>query len=392
MPATTDCGPRCAFCDTKAVDLHLKYCARCMTVKYCSKNCQKKHWKIHKLVCLTPFANPLGSTNPTLSNTKSSHQQNKLYEIKSIPGKGNGFVAVCRIPRGTRIIAESPIFKMSGSAASLQEIEDEVLNCLETVSIDDRKAFYALHNAHEKESGTVVGITQTNGLPLGSGAYPKGGIFLESSRINHSCVGNAQNSWNRNLDQITIHACRDIEQGEEITISYLGETATFASRQQALKTAFRFTCTCRTCSLPLKERGESDERLAEIGRLEKMILMGFAIVTNPHLTLHCAHKILKCFMEEGICDMRVEGVYHDAFLIAIVNGDEARAKVFAERAYTQRVILEGEDSPEVEILRRAIADPASHPIYGRSLQWAQSVNKIPRDLYEEDFENWLWKK
>ena len=26
-------------------------CSRCRTAKYCSKQCQEKHWKVHKLQC-----------------------------------------------------------------------------------------------------------------------------------------------------------------------------------------------------------------------------------------------------------------------------------------------------------------------------------------------------
>jgi hypothetical protein len=35
-------------------DLALKVCGHCKIAKYCSKECQKKDRKIHKLVCLQP--------------------------------------------------------------------------------------------------------------------------------------------------------------------------------------------------------------------------------------------------------------------------------------------------------------------------------------------------
>lgn len=41
-------GPRCANCS----QIHdLKKCARCRKEFYCSKDCQTKHWKIHKSKC-----------------------------------------------------------------------------------------------------------------------------------------------------------------------------------------------------------------------------------------------------------------------------------------------------------------------------------------------------
>lgn len=42
-------GRRCHFCGKHAE--HIKRCARCGKVQYCGRQCQKKHWKEHKLVC-----------------------------------------------------------------------------------------------------------------------------------------------------------------------------------------------------------------------------------------------------------------------------------------------------------------------------------------------------
>ncbi len=37
--------------------------------------------------------------------------------------------------------------------------------------------------------------------------------------------------------------------------------------------------------------------------------------------------------------------HYDAFQIAIAHGDNVRARVFAERAYSASVVAEGDDSP-----------------------------------------------
>ena len=44
--------PVCTGCKTEVDGDTLKSCSACMKAKYCSKKCQKKHWKIHKLVCV----------------------------------------------------------------------------------------------------------------------------------------------------------------------------------------------------------------------------------------------------------------------------------------------------------------------------------------------------
>jgi hypothetical protein len=42
--------PECHFCHKKSGDL--KRCLGCKKVSYCSKGCQKRHWKLgHKTLC-----------------------------------------------------------------------------------------------------------------------------------------------------------------------------------------------------------------------------------------------------------------------------------------------------------------------------------------------------
>ncbi|KAG0314407.1 hypothetical protein BGZ99_008155 [Dissophora globulifera] len=45
--------PSCDNCKKSAdtLDSPLKRCARCQTAQYCSRECQKDHWKTHKLIC-----------------------------------------------------------------------------------------------------------------------------------------------------------------------------------------------------------------------------------------------------------------------------------------------------------------------------------------------------
>ncbi|KAJ4286555.1 hypothetical protein N0V90_013255 [Kalmusia sp. IMI 367209] len=259
------------------------------------------------------------------------------------------------------------------------------------VDSQTESAFYALHNAHEGKVGVALGIARTNVLPLGCEAT-EGGLFLQASRINHSCRHNAQNTWNDNLDRLTIHALNDIKKGEEICISYLDGSEDYQSRRRNLQARFGFYCTCELCSLSPLERSQSDKRLNELTRLDKVIGNGISIVTSPTTCLYHAHRVLELLQEEHIEDARIPRLYYDAMQIAIANGDQARAKVFAKRAYAARVILEGEDSPSVARLKGLVECPSSHRLYGTTGAWRQNMSKVPETLNSSKFESWLWKR
>lgn len=65
--------PSCANCQKTEEELSapLKRCAKCQTTTYCSRDCQKGHWKIHKKSCASnAAANASGSTG-TSSETPS---------------------------------------------------------------------------------------------------------------------------------------------------------------------------------------------------------------------------------------------------------------------------------------------------------------------------------
>ena len=145
----------------------------------------------------------------------------RQYTVRSVPPKGQGLVAISKIRKGTRILAEAPIVKVPRNTSDLQALSNIIVKQSRTLSREQQRAFFELYNAHGRRHNPPLGIIRTNVLPLGSDAR-EGGLFLTASRINHSCRNNAQNTWNEKIGCITIHAVQDIEEGQEVLITYLG--------------------------------------------------------------------------------------------------------------------------------------------------------------------------
>ncbi|KAL6908279.1 hypothetical protein GGI43DRAFT_379144 [Trichoderma evansii] len=152
-----------------------------------------------------------------------------LYTIQPIPGKGHGLIATTKILKGTRILSELPLFKISYAESDRQALTEHIAKALKDLDETKQRAFLDLQNVYGLDDGPILGIARSNVIPLGPEA-PEGGIFLEAARINHSCRPNAYKSWNENIGHLTVHTVLDIEQGEEITISYLGETIDYIER------------------------------------------------------------------------------------------------------------------------------------------------------------------
>jgi hypothetical protein len=194
-----------------------------------------------------------------------------MYALQEVPGKGRGLVATRKIFKGTRILSEEAIIRVPEAVLDSQTLPASIHKQVDALTPDQRRAFLSLHNIYADDAASrYLGIIRTNALPFGDDVE-EGGIFLDACRINHACDNNAQKSWNENIKRHTVHALRDIEKGEEITIYYLRVLNSRKARQDALQRKFAFTCSCRLCSLPPDQSQESDRRLDEILKLDDLI-------------------------------------------------------------------------------------------------------------------------
>lgn len=328
------------------------------------------------------------SATPSNPNTERAVQtavDGPIFDIKDLPGKGKGLVAKVDISKGAHILSEKPLF--AAEAPIFTDPESLIAAKLSKLPKNAQRQFLSLYNRSPGKM-PFTNIFKTNALPCGVGSTT-GAICLTICRINHSCFPNAHHSWNDAAEHETVYAIRPIKAGEEITIAYT-EASPSVERRAKLKRDFKFDCDCRMCSLPPAEAQRSDARQLRIRALDDAIgnPMG-----DPSKALQNCRLLLRTLKAEydGHVEPHNARLYYDAFQICIAHGDQARAGVFAKKAYEARTVCEGDDSPEARRMKAFSRQPASHPAFGLcSRKWMTGKGKVPKGLDEAVFEEWLF--
>lgn len=119
---------------------------------------------------------------------------------------------------------------------------------------ETRGQFDCLHEAPLPFNSKEMRIWETNSIGWeGESSEPEmRAVFLNISRINHSCLPNAEIIQNKTSKRMEVHSHHDVRAGEEITIDYVPESQyqTAAERNASLKSLYGFTCSCRACIDP----------------------------------------------------------------------------------------------------------------------------------------------
>lgn len=319
-----------------------------------------------------------------------------MYTVQDVPGKGKGLIASQDIPQGTRILSEEPIIRVPDAVLTCKTLEELISKKLDALGPYERGAFLSMPNRYPYDASyKYFNIMRSNALSFKDDVR-QAGIFLAASRINHACDSNAYRSWNKNIKRHTVHALQNIEKGEEITFCYLDELSNREDRQKSLREKFAFTCSCRLCSLPPDQAQKSDKRLEELTKLTEYFyiggVIGGAVVSAPLRVLRRVDRQIHLYREERLAGADVPKAFLNAAVLALMNGDAARARVFAEKANLGWVVLRGDDSPKVRKTKALSQDPSIHVNYGVSKMWKTTVEDVPQGLQPDVFDDWLWRR
>lgn len=189
-----------------------------------------------------------------------------FFEQRKTVDKGIGLYATRKIPIGTRLICEAPLLQIRSNDITLvldayrslpktsKEIYDRLHAYAPTelnLEQDILLKFGVMSNKSElAQHLKIMSIFSANDFLLADQCAL--GVFENVSRINHSCIPNVHFSNNAELSgKETVHAARDIEEGEELVANYIGGRANYQraeQRRKYLSKHYGFVCQCDACS------------------------------------------------------------------------------------------------------------------------------------------------
>lgn len=258
------------------------------------------------------------------------------YKTSSIPNKGLGLIVTEKILAGELIVSEEPLVFVSYSQAVSARFSSLQKNPLkknfDSLVVEKREVALKLFSARglkPGDAGFETDVFKTNSMPCGEDERNGGAIYSTISRINHSCKPNANHFWDASQNKELIHALRDIETGEEITIFYGHHLHSNRKERQAdLLQKFAFTCGCEVCSLTGQDLVESNRAKRSLALLVEAAPS--LIHSDPEQAIQWIKLADRIFEKEGIL-VEKGRLHYDAFQVCTVWSDYTNAKVWAQR-------------------------------------------------------------
>lgn len=324
-----------------------------------------------------------------------------LYKETKIPSKGAALIANAPITAGALILAEAPLFTVPTAIITGNTDVDAVKSYNTLIQVEliklplpKRAALLRLHNAHpDPLVSPFLGIVSTNAFGLGEPGYSdESGIFAIASRFNHSCSPNVDFVWRASSGKSEFRATRDIAEGEELLVSYLGGQIDLErdARKAVLKDRYHFDCACSSCSLTGVDLTADNAKRRVLTRMDAAVGGGVLIATEPGRALKYCREIarIRTEMSRG---REIARAYYDAFQVCVAHGDAARAGAFMAMNVEVRELYEGAEHVEGSS-RELIRRPQGHRLWERvSRKWTSKV-KQGKKKGDAGFEEWLWAR
>ncbi|CAI2338190.1 unnamed protein product [Caenorhabditis sp. 36 PRJEB53466] len=204
-----------------------KKCSACMKLAYCSQDCQKSDWRLHRAECKS-----IQDTNEVANDSIRLVQRIAVMLSRSEDGK----VEADYIPGGTRSFLT---LEDHGNALDSEADEfatDFVKFAVYPPNIDLVKTIFKKVSINS----FVIGNSTGNAIGIG--------LCIKLSAANHSCKPTTRVCY-KNRTAMLVPVC---DQEVPTTLqgachSYIDELMPKAMRKEALKKKYKFDCACDGC-------------------------------------------------------------------------------------------------------------------------------------------------
>lgn len=208
-------------------------------------------------------------TNPRVLD-KINQYDSPPFVQHEFPGKGRGLVANKTLHRGEKIFSSTPIAITDVDAYDMVESERLALlhRGVESLPTETQRLFWELMG--HKKGDPVEDRINTNNFDVTIDGVSQQVLFPEIAMLNHDCRPNAAYFFDEQTMTQYVHAIRDIQPGEEITITYIDNEKDRKTRLARLQN-WGFQCNCLSCTAHSSLTEESDRRLYQITDLALML-------------------------------------------------------------------------------------------------------------------------
>jgi len=293
------------------------------------------------------------------------------YDMKEFPGKGMGLVANQLIRRGDLIMANTASLLIDYRA--FQELTRDQYKELQMHGVDNlpekhREAYLKL-STHGQTFASHVDLVEKIGETNAFDIDPDEDdeiqdhgffvVFPEIARFNHDCRPNADYYFDHSAMTQFIHATRDIQPGEELSLSYINPVLVRDARLAKLKRNWGFDCSCYHCTQERASADASDDRILQILELKKKLRNWKA---NSPASPQMAELLVSLHEQE-----RLGGNMYSAYSFAALEynavGDPWTAVKYAFLSIDYAIPIVGPKSHDVAEMKKLIDDPYSHWSY-----------------------------
>lgn len=299
-------------------------------------------------------AKAISSAFPSSKDTRYVSEEG--LEVRPIPGKGKGLITTRPIRKGQTILLDSPRIIASsefplkvGHAQGLSLLN----KVLDQLPRQDRDLILSLDKSL---GGTdIENVLKTNSFACqvsdgdaGSGYMC---LFPSVARINHACKPNSFGRFIPKSLLMEIKALRDIEPGEEISISYGKIELKYAERQHLYKDGWNFKCSCSLCMASTYEIEGSDQRRKRFKQLRDKLENLTSDTYDAEQIVGWEREVMEISKVEGLDVLLAEDYERLAYVYA-GHGMLRDAKLWAETArqsLMEWTIVDG--GPQTQIQR-----------------------------------------